>query len=105
MTPWEGAQSSPVGSFKPNAFGLYDMLGNVWEWTEDTYHANYKGAPIDGSAWIQKISGNDRPVGRVIRGGSWKYSSHFMRAAYRMGNEEVKRYEHKVGFRLVRALP
>ena len=105
LTPWEGAQSSPVGSFKPNAFGLYDMLGNVWEWTEDTYHANYKGAPIDGSAWIQKISGNDRPVGRVIRGGSWKYSSHFMRAAYRMGNEEIKRYEHKVGFRLVRALP
>ncbi len=104
-TPWEGASSSPVGSFPPNAFGLYDMLGNVWEWTEDTYHNNYKGAPTNGSAWVQKTSGNDRSVGRIIRGGSWKYSSEFMRAAYRMGNEEIKRYEYKVGIRLARTLP
>lgn len=104
-TPWEGASSAPVGSFSPNAFGLYDMLGNVWEWTEDTYHNNYKGAPTNGSAWVQKIAGNDRVVGRVIRGGSWKYTSKFMRSAYRMGNEEIKRYEYKVGFRIARTLP
>jgi formylglycine-generating enzyme required for sulfatase activity len=104
-TPWEGASSAPVGSFPPNAFGLYDMLGNVWEWTEDTYHNNYKGAPTNGSAWVQKISGNDRTVGRIIRGGSWKYTSKFMRSAYRVGNEEIKRYEYKVGFRLARTLP
>jgi formylglycine-generating enzyme required for sulfatase activity len=104
-TPWEGSSSAPVGSFPPNAFGLYDMLGNVWEWTEDTYHPNYIGAPTNGSAWVQKTSGNERTVGRVIRGGSWKYSSEFMRSAYRMGNDDIKRYEYKVGIRLARTLP
>jgi formylglycine-generating enzyme required for sulfatase activity len=54
---------------------------------------------------VQKISGNDRTVGRIIRGGSWKYTSKFMRSAYRVGNEEIKRYEYKVGFRLARTLP
>ena len=103
--PWEGAQASPVASFKPNAFGLYDMLGNLWEWTEDTYHNDYNGAPSDGSAWVQKTSGNERVVGRVIRGGSWKNHSLFMRSAFRMGIEPVKRYDYKFGIRVVRTLP
>ena len=56
-----------VGSFnQPNAFGLHDMHGNVWEWVEDCYKDNYTGAPIDGSAWIGGSSGY-----RVSRGGSW----------------------------------
>ena len=46
---WDNQQTSPVGSFKPNAFGLYDMAGNVWQWVQDCYHANYIGAPDDGS--------------------------------------------------------
>ena len=57
---------SPVGSYQPNPFGLHDMLGNVAEWCEDCWNANYVGAPTDGSAWL---SGNcDR---RVLRGGHW----------------------------------
>ena len=104
-SPWIGGLASPVGSFKPNAFGLYDMLGNVWEWTEDTYHNDYNGAPTDGSAWVQKTSGQDRSVGRVIRGGSWKVHSLFMTASYRLGSAEIRRDEHKFGIRLARTLP
>jgi formylglycine-generating enzyme required for sulfatase activity len=58
----------PVGSFRPNAFGIYDMEGNVWEWVEDSWHDSYEGAPADGSAWLQ---GGDATY-RVIRGGSWQ---------------------------------
>jgi formylglycine-generating enzyme required for sulfatase activity len=50
---WDGRQPAPVGSFPPNKFGLYDMVGNVWELTEDCNHVNYDGAPTDGSAWIK----------------------------------------------------
>ena len=57
--------ATPVGSFKPNAFGLYDMAGNVWQWVEDCYHNNYDGAPQDGSAWL---AGDCKY--RVVRGGS-----------------------------------
>ena len=66
---WDGKQTAPVGSFAPNQFGLYDMVGNVWEWTEDCYHDSYNGAPADGSAW----TGGDCSR-RVVRGGSWDLS-------------------------------
>ena len=51
---WDGKQTAPVGSFKPNAFGLYDTVGNVWEWTQDCWHENYNNAPKDGSAWLER---------------------------------------------------
>ena len=62
-----GCQTHPVGQKKANAFGLYDMHGNLWEWCEDLWHANYDGAPKDGSAWTD--GGNSKV--RVLRGGSW----------------------------------
>src|SRR5208337_714439 len=62
---WDDLQTSPVGSFKPNAFGLNDMAGNVWQWVQDCYHSDYGGAPTDGTAWTGDCSKH------VIRGGSW----------------------------------
>ena len=64
---WDGRQTAPVGSFKPNDWGLFDMHGNVWEWTQDVWHDSYDKAPVDGSAWLD---GGDQSI-RVLRGGSW----------------------------------
>ena len=58
------------GSYPPNAWGLYDMHGNVWEWVEDIYHDSYKSAPTDGSTWTDG-EGQNSSRGRVDRGGSW----------------------------------
>lgn len=71
--------TTPVGQFPPNAFGLYDMHGNVWEWCEDDYHSSYEGAPIDGSAW-KKDSKNST---KILRGGSWLYFPRYCRSADR----------------------
>jgi formylglycine-generating enzyme required for sulfatase activity len=62
-----GSKTHPVGQKQPNAFGLYDMHGNVWEWCEDVWHGNYKDAPTDGSAWLSGTDSSDR----VVRGGLW----------------------------------
>ena len=76
-----GKQTHPVGQKKPNAFGLYDMHGNVWEWVADTYHDNYTGAPTDGSVW-----GNlDDTKAKVLRGGSWSLNQNRCRSASRHG--------------------
>ncbi|WP_246259604.1 formylglycine-generating enzyme family protein [Oxynema aestuarii] len=71
-------QTTPVGQFPPNAFGLYDLHGNVWEWCADSWHRNYEGAPRDGSAWV---SDNDNRY--PLRGGSWSFNPLFCRSAYR----------------------
>lgn len=87
--------TQPVGTRLPNAFGLFDMLGNVWEWCEDWYHDNYVGAPVDGSAWL---SGGEQ-AHRVLRGGSWDYTAHTLRASFRNRNSPDYRLNDN-GFRL-----
>lgn len=80
-----------------NAFGLYDMSGNLFEWTEDAYHKNYIGAPIDGSVW----QGDSEK--RVLRGGSWDNFARRQRAAYRFSDSPSSR-DNSTGFRLARTL-
>ena len=88
------------GRFKPNAFGLYDMIGNAWEWTEDCWNANYHSAPTDGSAWIT----GDCSFGRVLRGASWDSVPRVGRSASRNGGGTGVMVNH-YGFRLARTLP
>jgi len=96
---WDGKQTVPVGSFKSNAFGLYDTAGNVWEWTQDCWHHNYTNAPTDGSAWLEKDDGDCK--GRVVRGGSWNYDPWNLRSAGRgrYGTDDVN---NSLGFRIAR---
>ncbi|MCG9884215.1 MAG: formylglycine-generating enzyme family protein [Cyanobacteria bacterium] len=72
-------RTTSVGVFYANAWGLYDMHGNVWEWCADTWHSNYENAPTDGSAWIT-MSTKDK---RLLRSGSWYYYPKFCRSAAR----------------------
>jgi formylglycine-generating enzyme required for sulfatase activity len=97
---WDNRQTAPVGSFPPNKFRLYDVVGNVWEWVEDCWHNNYVQAPADGSAWS---AGGDCG-NRTIRGGSWNSSPTFLRSAAR--NAATPDYSNfAVGFRIARSLP
>lgn len=91
--------TAPTGSFKPNAFGLFDMHGNVWEWVEDCYHDSYKGAPDDGSAWTTACTEGRR----VLRGGSWGVNPRYLRSASRFGSSTVDRVSY-FGFRVARSL-
>ena len=88
-------RTTAVKSFRPNAWGLYDMHGNVWEWCEDGYHDSYNGAPRDGSPWLS-------PAGsyRVLRGGSWYDDARYCRSAYRSGFVPVSA-NFNFGFRVV----
>ena len=85
----------PVGQKEPNPWGLYDIIGNVWEWVEDDWHNNYDGAPYNGSAWIFKTRG----VLRVLRGGSSEGGAHNCRSANRYYFAPDARTAY-IGFRL-----
>jgi formylglycine-generating enzyme required for sulfatase activity/uncharacterized caspase-like protein len=89
-------QTTEVGSFPPNAFGLYDMHGNVWDWCADHWHDSYQGAPSDGSAWT--TGGDDSR--RVLRGGSWHAYPGYCRSAFRNG--DARDFQSDIiGFRIV----
>jgi formylglycine-generating enzyme required for sulfatase activity len=99
---WDGAQPAPVGSFAANKFGLYDMVGNVFEWTEDCVHANYNGAPGDGSAWLEAAN-SVNCIDRLVRGGSWLTPPDTLRSAARSRRSTGTRYDF-IGFRVARTL-
>ena len=100
-SPWDGKQTAPVGSFKPNPFGLYDTAGNVSEWVQDCRHESYEGAPVDGSAWEEK-DGGDCGV-RGIRGGMWLWAQNYVGSSSRMWNRPSFS-GRALGFRLVREI-
>ncbi|MDB9342024.1 formylglycine-generating enzyme family protein [Nodularia spumigena CS-588/06] len=89
-------QTTDVGKFPANPFGLYDMCGNVWEWCQDKWHKNYNNAPADGSAWL---SDNDNQ-NRLLRGGSWCYDPVSCRSALCV-NANPDSAGSSVGFRVV----
>ena len=92
--------TAPVGKFKPNDWGVYDMLGNVWEWTQDCYENNYRNAPIDGSA---RSSNDDKQCQRSVRGGSWSSLPVNVRSANRSGDQPDDSNNNS-GFRLARTI-
>jgi formylglycine-generating enzyme len=91
------AHTAPVGRFAPNRFGLHDMLGNVWEWVEDCWNANYLGAPSDGTAWTTGECGR-----RVARGGSWASNPRDVRTGFRLRDDATLRAVFS-GLRVARA--
>jgi len=95
-------QTTPVGMFPANAWGLYDMHGNVWEWCLDEWHGNYNGAPTDGLAWVDYAEGEKNKESdkiRLLRGGSWHNLPASCRSAYRdVGHPDNR--NGNVGFRV-----
>ena len=91
-------ETAPVGTFAPNAFGLHDMLGNVWEWVADCYRPNYTNAPVDGSAVKAETCAK-----HLSRGGSWNIFPAWVRTGYRYGLQGELRASN-LGFRVMRAM-
>ena len=100
---WDDRELATVDSFAPNPFGLYGMLGNVWQWTADCWHRSYAGAPADGRPWSEPGCAK-----HVLRGGSWDNVPVFIRSAARSGGENdggEYDYSSLAGFRVARDLP
>ena len=95
---WDSVGVAPVGSFPANAFGLYDMIGNITEWTADCSNTSYKGAPTDGSAWLRGDCGS-----RIVRGGAFNTPSGDIYIKHRKAFPVESRLD-SVGIRLVRDL-
>jgi formylglycine-generating enzyme required for sulfatase activity len=99
LANFDGDGTTEVGAYKPNRWGLHDMLGNVFEWVADVWHETYDGAPADGLAWTD---GGD-PGQRVVRGGSWINGRWSSRAGYR-DRDFTGNPSSIAGFRLARTL-
>ncbi len=94
-------KTTPVGSFPPNAFGLCDMHGNVWEWCEDDWHDSYTDAPTDGRAWVNNNDNRSQEeVSKLLRGGSWSIIAWYCRSAYR-NRYGARLQNNNNGFRVV----
>ena len=93
-----GRATMPVARFAPNAFGLYDTHGNVFEWVEDCWNENFSGAPANGSAWLT----GDCKI-RVQRGGAWGYPRGYLRIAVRGRQGQAYRYIN-AGVRVAREM-
>ncbi len=100
LMAWYGANSERkthlVGQKQPNAFGLYDMHGNVYEWCQDPWHSNYQDAPTNANVWN---GGTDNDL-RVLRGGSWYYAAINNRSSHR-SKQTANGYDNGLGFRVV----
>lgn len=95
-------KTTEVGTFPANQFGLKDVHGNVWEWTQDCWHKSYNSAPENGAAWHRESNG-DCSI-RVVRGGSWGMGAKYLRSASRGENETGFHFSIYIGFRLARTL-
>ena len=95
------AGTHPVAKKQANDWGLYDVLGNVWEWTADSWHENYQDAPADGEIWEDKKLEKSDKLRRVVRGGSWFDWAQLCRSAYRGWGGPGSRSDY-LGFRCVR---
>jgi formylglycine-generating enzyme required for sulfatase activity len=95
--------TSRVGEFAPNPWGLYDMHGNVWEWTQDVVHDNYEGAPNTGQAWETAGDAAGDSTRRILRGGAWQYNPRYLRSAVRNGSAATLS-NAIIGFRVARNL-
>jgi len=93
-----GVMTAPVGTFKPNGFGLYDMIGNVYEWCLDTMSKDYNGAPVDGSAWV--VSKERESKSRINRGASWARPEKEM-TVFRRCWDFAESRTSEIGFRVV----
>jgi formylglycine-generating enzyme required for sulfatase activity len=94
-------ETTDVGSYPPNNFGLYDMHGNVWEWCEDDWHDSYEGAPTDGSTWLKE---NRTETNRLLRGGSWFNLPSYCRSVVRDFDSYDSR-DYFIGFRVLCVSP
>jgi formylglycine-generating enzyme required for sulfatase activity/uncharacterized caspase-like protein len=98
----QSSKTTPVGKFPPNAFGLYDLHGNLWEWCQDRWHENYEGAPINESSWLDLDAAEN--AFRVLRGGSWGSDPRLCRSATRINSSPDYRGNY-IGFRVVCEIP
>lgn len=100
---YNSKKTEPVGEpRRPNGLGLSDMSGNVWEWVEDCWRVNYKGAPENGSPWLESNGGSCGQ--RMLRVGSWDNKPGSLRVSYRLMDATDFR-SLNIGFRLVQDIP
>ena len=97
-------ETTEVGLFPPNPFGLYDMHGNVWEWCADDWHGDYTGAPRDGSVWLKNAKNNQNIVYKLLRGGAWYNYPRLCRSASREYGPSDS-FAITVGFRVCCVVP